>query len=103
MLNQVTQSAQMWMTVQEPRVFSDIPNSFLLLLAALDIGWRIEYMELHPSWDQHGLIYLVMLQSDIEDQHQQIIIPKNSLVDRLLLEYSLDVPEVSRTTHVFPA
>ncbi len=103
MLNQVTQSAQMWMTVQEPRVFSCIPHSFLLLLAALDIGWRIEYMELHPSWDQHGLIYLVMLHSDIKDQRQQIILPKNPLVDTLLVEYSLDIPTVEQTAHVLPA
>jgi len=94
MLNQAIQPAQMWMTIQEPRVSSCIPNSFLLLLAALDIGWRIESVELQPSWDQHGLIYLVMLHSGNAGQRQQIIVPKNSLVDRLLLEYSLDVPSV---------
>ena len=87
MLNQTVRPAQMWMTIQEPRVSSYVPNSYLLLLSALDNGWFIGKVELLPSWDQHGLIYLVNLHLYTTDHCQQLILPKNPLVDELLAEY----------------
>ncbi|MBI4732888.1 MAG: hypothetical protein HY781_12335 [Chloroflexi bacterium] len=92
MLNQTIHPAQMWMTVQEPRVSSYVPNSYLLLLSALDNGWLIEEVELLPSWDQHGFIYLVTLYLNTSTHSQQIILPKNPLVDKLLAEYLVESP-----------
>lgn len=87
MLNQAIQTSQMWMTIQEPRISSYVPNSYLLLLSALDNGWFIRKVELLPSWDQHGLIYLVTLNLYTADHSQQLILPRNPLVDQLLAEY----------------
>jgi hypothetical protein len=87
MFNTPIDVAQMWMTVQEPRVTSSAPNSYLLLLSALDNGWRPDKVELSPSWDQHGLVYLVTLSLYNTDHTQQLILPRNPLVDNLLEEY----------------
>jgi len=87
MLDKPIELSQMWMTVQEPRVTSFVPNSYLLLLSALDNGWRLTNAELLPSWDQHGFVYLVTLQLRPSDRSQQLLLPKNPLVDSLLDEH----------------
>jgi len=86
MLDSTILRTQMWTTVQEPRTPSYVPNSYLLLLSALDAGWQIERLELASSWDQHGLIYLVTLHRD-GGLPQELILPKNPLVASLLDEY----------------
>jgi hypothetical protein len=86
MLNQTIQPAQMWTTIQEPRIPAFVPNAYLLLLSALDNGWHLKKAELLPSWDQHGFIYLVTLYLHNLDHMQQLILPKNPLVDNLLDE-----------------
>jgi hypothetical protein len=86
MLNKIVQSAQMWTTIQEPRVASYVPNSYLLLLSALDNGWQVESIELAPSWDQHGFVYLVTLQLHSHKFSHQLILPKNDVVESLLFD-----------------
>ncbi len=86
MLNQTIRREQMWTTVQEPRTPAYVPNSYLLLLSALDSGWRIEKVKQAVSWDQHGLIYLVTLRKE-RNISQELILPKNALVAGLLDEF----------------
>ncbi len=92
MLGESIRTEQMWMTVQQPRLASFVPNSYLLLLSALDSGWTIQKIALLPSWDQHGMIYLVTLGRSGQEQTQQLILPQNSLVDTLLAEYAPHQP-----------
>jgi hypothetical protein len=91
MLDQATKRAQMWTTVQEPRSPAYVPNSYLLLLSALDNGWQIRQVELAPSWDQHGFIYLVTLRQGQPDYAQQLILPKNALIDELFKEMNVTI------------
>lgn len=86
MLNQSSNLAQRWTSVQEPRVPAYAPSSYLLLLSALKDGWRIHRVILVPSWDQHGFIYLVTLGHGQPDYTQQLILPKNALIEELLSE-----------------
>ncbi len=87
MINQGILPAQMWLTTQEPRIASFAPNSYLLLLSALDNGWRIQNVQLRPSWDQHGLVYLVSIYLYTSDHTQEIILPRVPLVDSFLEEH----------------
>jgi len=87
MIKQNILPAQMWMTTQEPRIASFVPNSYLLLLSALDNGWRIQNVQLRPSWDQHGLVYLVSIHLYTSEHMQEIILPRIPLVDHFLEEH----------------
>ena len=91
MLDQIIYHKQMWTAVQEPRTPAYVPNSYLLLLSALDSGWHIGKVELAASWDQHGLVYLVTLRKD-RSLPQEIVLPNNSLAADLLDEYLADHP-----------
>ena len=73
-----------WNTFQEPRCPAYLPNSYILLLSALDQGWKVIKVELVPSWDQYGFIYLVTLKHQSRYQAQQLILPKNSIVENLI-------------------
>lgn len=86
MLDQSTQLTQMSMVVQEPRSAAYVPNAYLLLLSALDNGWQVQRVELSPSWDQHGFIYLVTLRRDQTDYTHQLILPKHAFIEELLAE-----------------
>jgi hypothetical protein len=77
-----------WDTFQEPRCPAYLPNSYMLLLSALDQGWKVIKVELTPCWDQYGFIYLVTLNRQSTLQSQQLILPYNKLVEDLLQEYS---------------
>jgi len=79
----------MWTTVQESRSPAYVPNSYLLLLSALDQGWQIQRIELVPSWDQQGFIYLVTLRREMSEYTQQRILPKNALISELLAGMSV--------------
>ena len=76
-----------WNTFQEPRCSAYLPNSYMLLLSALDQGWKVIKVELAPSWDQYGFIYLVTLKHPSNQHTQQLILPHTSLVASLLQEY----------------
>ena len=75
-----------WNTFQEPRCPAYLPNSYMLLLSALDKGWKVVKIELAPSLDQYGFIYLVTLKRLFHPHTQQLVLPHNSLVDDLLSE-----------------
>jgi len=91
MLNTTIKPAQMWTTFQQPIIASSVPNSYLLLLSAMDNGWHIGKVELVPSWDQHGLVYLVTLHLYTSDHSQQLILPKNPFVDSILDDFFVDI------------
>ena len=84
----LTRMENVWDTFQEPRCPAYLPNSYMLLLSALDQGWKVIKVELTPSWDQYGFIYLVTLNRQSTLQSQQLILPYNKLVEDLLQEYS---------------
>jgi hypothetical protein len=84
----LTRMENVWDTFQEPRCPAYLPNSYMLLLSALDQGWQIIKVELTPSWDQYGFVYLVTLECQSHPHARQVILPHNSLVETLLQEYS---------------
>jgi hypothetical protein len=79
----------LWNTLQEPRCPSYFPAGYLLLLSALDNGWRIAAIELKPSWDQHGFIYLLTLRHPSHAHSQHLVLPKNAQVEALLVDQAL--------------
>jgi hypothetical protein len=82
----MTKMENVWNTFQEPRCPAYLPNSYMLLLSALDQGWKVVKVELAPSLDQYGFIYLVTLKRQFHPHTQQLILPNNSLVENLLSE-----------------
>lgn len=88
-----------WNIFQEPRCSVYFPNSYMLLLSALDQGWKVSKVELAPSWDQYGLIYLVTLKRRSHDRTQQLILPHNSLVESLLQEVGSMVSPTGSVIH----
>jgi len=88
-----------WNTFQEPRCSTYLPSSYMLLLSALDQGWQVIKVELSPSWDQYGFVYLVSLKHPSHQQIQLLIMPRNSLVANLLQEYSTKVPPIRTGVH----
>ena len=88
----MTKMENVWDTFQEPRCPAYLPNSYVLLLSALDQGWKVIKVELAPSWDQYGFIYLVTHKRQSHLYARQLILPHNSLVENLLQEYGSLVP-----------
>jgi hypothetical protein len=86
MLDRFTKLGHRWTPVWEPRAPAYAPNSYLLLVSALRGGWRVHQVEMAPSWDQHGFIYLVTLRRGQTDYAQQLILPKNAFIEALLVE-----------------
>jgi hypothetical protein len=71
----------------------------MLLLSALDQGWKVIKIELVPSWDQYGFIYLVTLKRHSHSHAQQLILPQNSLVENLLQEVGSMVSSTLSVVH----
>jgi len=86
MLEQTNRAEQVWNTVQKPRCPAYMPTGYMLLLSALDKGWQIENIELAPSWDQYGFIYLVTLCHYSDKFSQQLILAKDPVVEYLLFD-----------------
>lgn len=86
MVEQTYKHEQVWSTVQEPRCPAYMPSGYMLLLSALEKGWQIGNIELAPSWDQTGFVYLITLRHLPNKFSQQIILPKNPIVENLLFE-----------------
>jgi hypothetical protein len=86
MLEQTNRTEQVWNTMQEPRCPAYMPTGYMLLLSALDKGWQIENIELAPSWDQYGFVYLVTLRRTSDKFTQQLILSKNPVVEHLLFD-----------------
>jgi hypothetical protein len=85
MIPTTTKMENVWNTFQEPYIPAILPNSFLQLLSALDQGWKVSKIDLAPSWDQYGFVYLATMQRPSDQQTQQIILPINSLAANYLL------------------
>jgi hypothetical protein len=84
---------QVWTSMQKPRRSSYIPAAYWMLLSAIDNGWQIDGIELTPSWDQFGFVYLVNLSRPLQNHHQQLILPMNPVVENLLVEqFSSSLP-----------
>ena len=88
-----------WDTFQEPRCPAYLPNSYMLLLSALDQGWKVIKIELAPSWDQYGFIFLVTLKRQSHPHARQLILPHNTLVENLLQEYGSLVHSFPSVVH----
>jgi hypothetical protein len=95
----MTKMENVWNTFQEPRCSAYLPNSYMLLLSALDQGWKVIKVEMEPSWDQNGFIYLVSLKRQSHPHTQQLILPYNSLVAYLLQKYGNPVAANLIATH----
>jgi len=91
MLAAPIKTRHLWDTLQEPRCPSYFPMGYLLLLSALDNGWQIADIQIRPSWDQHGLVYLLSLRHPAHMHSQQLVLPKNSLVEDLLAERAVEL------------
>jgi len=73
-----------WSTLQEPRISSTFPSSYLRLLSALDTGWQIVNYKLQPTWDQNGFVYEVTIQEPFSKRDEMIILPMSDFVDEIL-------------------
>jgi hypothetical protein len=91
----ITKMENVWNTFQEPRCPAYLPNSFMLLLSALDQSWKVVRIELTPSWDQYGFIYLVTMKHPSHQNTQQLILPQNSLIADLLRDYVTSVASIN--------
>jgi hypothetical protein len=81
-----------WSVGQAPHGETYLPSP-LVLVMVLENGWRVINVELAPSQDQLGLVYLVTLKSDSRQQIQQIMLPRTDLIEKLLEEnLSLEFP-----------
>ena len=79
--NQSNLHFQMWQEAQLERV---CPSSTNLLHNARLAGWRLSHVELVPSWDQYGFVYLVTIRGVLPGQWQRLVLPKNNQVEQLL-------------------
>jgi len=79
----------LWSSLQEPVCASKFPSAYLRLLSALDNDWQIVDVELRPTWDQTGFAYQVVLQQKFQHRIEELILPKNRLVDEVLERYEL--------------
>jgi hypothetical protein len=93
-----------WNNLQEPCGTATLPESSMRLLAALDQGWKVTNIELTPSWDQYGFIYVVSLKDQSRKHSRQLILPKNSSVENLLHYHviSIDRGLVSQPEYAQP-
>ena len=95
----LTRMENVWDTFQEPRCPAYLPNSYMLLLSALDQGWQVVKVELTPSWDQYGFIYLVTLKRHSHPHARQLILHHNTLVESLLQEFASQVTPGASIVH----
>ena len=81
-----------WKVSQEAHCDTYIPSPLLLVLI-LENGWKVVNIDLAPSQDQLGFVYLVTLKSDSRQQYQQLMLPRTTLIEKILEEnLSLDIP-----------
>ena len=92
MLDTTITRGHMWSIMQQPIAVPSVPNPYLLLLSALENGWKVDSTRLVPSWDQHGFLYVVTLRHHSTAVCQELILPKHQAVDHLLNEYRDDTP-----------
>jgi hypothetical protein len=90
-----------WNNFQEPQFCACIPNSYMRLLSAMDQGWKVIKVELAPSWDQYGFIYLVTLKHQSRKHSQQMVLPKNCTFANLIHSFALptDIGQARQTEY----
>lgn len=59
----------------------------LLLQLVIENGWKVVKTELAPSEDQNGFVYLVTFKSDACPQNQHLILPRTTLIEKILNEH----------------
>ena len=59
----------------------------LLLQLVIENGWKVVKAELAPSEDQNGFVYLVTFKSDDCPQNQHLILPRTTLIEKILNEH----------------
>lgn len=79
-------SERRWNHLQGPSRPTRLPNGYLLLLAALDEGWKVDRILVQPSWDQHGFVYVLTLKRSGSCRRQELVLPKNPQVEALLMQ-----------------
>jgi hypothetical protein len=84
MLTNPVETAQRWNVLQEPRCKSPFPSGNLLLLSALDQGWQVTRLRVEPSWDQHGFVYLLVLEHPLYPHNQELVLPRNPQLEAIL-------------------
>ncbi|MBN2386449.1 MAG: hypothetical protein JXB85_05475 [Anaerolineales bacterium] len=60
------------------------PASYMVLLSALDEGWRIVDVELTPAKDQNGYIFIITLNHPAARLLQEMTLPCNTMTENLL-------------------
>jgi hypothetical protein len=81
-----------WEIDQEPRWYTYIPSPILLHLF-IENGWKVVKIELVPSEDQFGFVYLVMLESDSCQQYKQLVLPRTLLIEKILEQHEISAVE----------
>jgi hypothetical protein len=84
MLPSTIEQSPKWTSLQEPRCASNLPNSFLKLLSALDQGWDVIEYTLHPSWDQTGFVYVITVRQPFSMHTEEIVLPRNESLFEVL-------------------
>jgi hypothetical protein len=84
---------QSWDLLQQPAHPAEVEPRFRLLLAALDVGWRIEEpVYLRPRWSDDGpRVYHFILQLDARVQPRLITVPECAEVDHFVRHERLRV------------
>ena len=73
----------LWDRLQEQTPPSELPPQFRVLLAALDLGWRIEEpVYLRPRWSDHGpSVYHFILHLGLSRPPRLISVPQGPNID----------------------
>jgi hypothetical protein len=62
----------------------------MLLLSALDKGWRIVDVELTLAKDRSGLLYIITMQHPASSVHREMILPCTALTENVLTDIRTD-------------
>jgi hypothetical protein len=80
-----------WANLQQPAHPSEVEPQFRMLLAAIDIGWRIEEpVHLRPRWSDSGpRVYHFILRRALLAPPKMLSVPEGPEVDRYVRDESL--------------
>ena len=82
-----------WENLQQPAHPSEVDPQFRTLLAAMDLGWRIEEpVYLRPRWSEAGpRVYHFILRRGLTAPPRIVSVPENPVVDGFVRDASLRV------------
>jgi hypothetical protein len=80
-----------WERLQQPAHPSELEPQYRVLLAALDLGWRIEEpVYLRPRWSDSGpRVYHFILRRSVHAPPKLISVPESHEVDRYVRDEGL--------------